>query len=112
MALNNILGNIKMQYNKDAATDKDQERPGDTTNKNTKDNPMLSTSTDSIGYDEQNSPLFRSFEQVNDPLDSQYQAKDSEEAKNNGKNNFSLISLGKIKYNILSIYFIVKLQKV
>ena len=88
-----------MQYNKDEGTDKDQERPGDPTNKNTRDDSMLSTSTDSIGYDEQNSPLFRSFEQVNDPLDSRNQAEDSEEAKNNGKKSLSHKGLGKIKYS-------------
>ena len=55
---------------------------------------MIGTSNDSVKSDEQNSPVFKTFEQVNAPLNSQYQTEDYEETKNNSKKDSSHNGLG------------------
>jgi hypothetical protein len=104
LALKNILRNRKIKYNQDAEKTKETEekvrlhevprnekpvyqnkQAVDTIIKNTKDTSMTSTSNGSVGSDEQNSPAFRKFEQVNDDLDSRYQSEEYEETKNNSK---------------------------
>ena len=106
------MGNTKINYNQDDQFPNiksqvplkkhgqfyQNKQAKDTINTNTIDTPMLSTSNYSVESDKQNSPVFKTFEQVNNPYISisnpQYQTEDYEETENNGKKDSRNNGLG------------------